>query len=66
VKTNWPAIASAYRTLLDDLSGAAPDAVRAVLEGHAFEDLETIESIHTDSSEGARVLRLLSGKEKAA
>jgi putative phage-type endonuclease len=66
VKTNWPAIASAYRTLLDDLSGAAPDAVRAVLEGHAFEDLDTLQSIHTDSSEGARVLRLLSGKEKAA
>lgn len=66
IKTNWPAIAAAYRTLLDDLSETTPDAVRAALEGHAFEDLGTIESIHTDSSEGARVLRLLSGKEKAA
>lgn len=66
IKTNWPGIASAYRTLLDDLSGTVPDAVRTALEGHAFEDLGTIESIHTDSAEGARVLRLLSGKEQAA
>lgn len=51
-KTNWPAIASAYRKLL---KGVRPD-----------DELDTIESIHTDSSEGARVLRLLSGKENAA
>jgi putative phage-type endonuclease len=44
-RTNWPAIASAYRTLL---------------EGTPDDELDTIVSIHTDTVQGKRPLRLLS------
>ena len=59
VRVNWPAVASAYRKMLDlavDLAEKGElfeyDAVR----GHA----EIIESIHTDTVQGKRPLRLLS------
>lgn len=45
-RTNWPAVASAYRKLAEEVRSA--------------EDLDTLQSIHTDTVEGARVLRLLS------
>jgi putative phage-type endonuclease len=47
-RTNWPAVAAAYRGLLQ--------------ETHTADELDTLQSIHTDPTEGARVLRLLSGK----
>lgn len=43
VRTNWPAVAKAYRELLID---------------RPAEELDAIESIHTETVEGARVLRL--------
>lgn len=48
-RTNWPAVASAYRSLLAD---------------HADDELEAIVSIHSETAQGPRVLRLL--KEKAS
>ncbi len=51
-RTNWPAVAGAYRQLL--LEKEVPT-----------ETVETIESMHTDTVEGARVLRLLSAKGDA-
>jgi putative phage-type endonuclease len=44
-RTNWPAVANAFRELLS---------------GYDADELETLQSIHTDTVEGARVLRLLS------
>lgn len=48
-RTNWPAVASAYRSLLD---------------GHADDELDALVSIHSETAQGPRVLRLL--KEKAS
>jgi putative phage-type endonuclease len=45
-RTNWPAVAGAYRKLLEGVTPA--------------DTLDTLQSIHTDTVEGARVLRLLS------
>lgn len=45
-RTNWPAVASAYRTIAEEVRPA--------------EELDALQSIHTDTVEGARVLRLLS------
>lgn len=45
-RTNWPAVAAAYRTIAEEVKPA--------------EELDVLQSIHTDRSEGARVLRLLS------
>ena len=42
-RVNWPAVAKAYRTLL---------------EGATDHDLDAIESIHSSTVEGPRVLRL--------
>ena len=47
-RTNWPAVASAYRDLLLE-------------RGALVEDLETLASIHTTTSDGPRVLRLSKG-----
>jgi hypothetical protein len=47
-RVNWPAVAKAFRTLL---------AERSISE----ESLAAIESIHSETAEGARVLRLLKG-----
>lgn len=47
-RTNWPAVASGYRALLD---------------GHDADELDAIVSIHSETSQGPRVLRL--SKEKA-
>lgn len=47
-RTNWPAVASAYR---------------ALLAGHDPAELDALVSIHSETSPGPRVLRLL--KEKA-
>lgn len=46
VRTNWPAVAQAYRTLLEGVRPA--------------DELETLVSIHTDTVQGKRPLRLLS------
>jgi putative phage-type endonuclease len=55
VRTNWPAVAKAYRAVLDDL---APDeAVSRYLDDRAI-DLDAIESIHSETVAGPRVLRL--------
>jgi putative phage-type endonuclease len=48
-RTNWPAVAAAYRELLLEVM---PEEER--------EHLDTLQSIQTETSEGARVLRLLS------
>lgn len=45
-RTNWPAVAAAFRTIAQEVRPA--------------EELDTLQSIHTDTAEGARVLRLLS------
>lgn len=45
-RTNWPAVAAAYRTIAEEVKPA--------------DELDVLQSIHTDRSEGARVLRLLS------
>lgn len=47
-RVNWPAVASAYRAIAEEVKPA--------------EELDVLQSIHTDRSEGARVLRLLSSK----
>jgi len=47
VRTNWPTVAGAFKTLLIEKEVSA-------------EVIESIESIHTGTVEGARVLRLLS------
>lgn len=46
-RTNWPAVANAYRALLEEMQSR--------------EDLDAIQSIHSETAEGARVLRLLKG-----
>lgn len=51
-RTNWPALAAAYRALLEEVKPA--------------DELDAIASNHTDPVEGPRVLRLLSGKGAAA
>lgn len=48
-RTNWPAVASAYRQLIT---------------GHAEDELDALVSIHSETAQGPRVLRLL--KEKAS
>jgi putative phage-type endonuclease len=48
-RVNWPAVAAAYRSLLTEVPA---------------EELDAIESTHSETAEGARVLRLLS-KEAA-
>jgi putative phage-type endonuclease len=45
-RTNWPAVAGAYRTMLEETTPT--------------ETLDALQSIHTDTVQGARVLRLLS------
>lgn len=45
-RVNWPAVAAAYRTIAEEVKPA--------------EELDVLQSIHTDRSEGARVLRILS------
>ncbi len=45
-RTNWPAVASAYRSLLEEVQPA--------------EALDVIVSLHTDTAQGVRPLRLLS------
>lgn len=45
-RTNWPAVAAAFRTIAEEVRPA--------------DELDTLQSIHTDTVEGARVLRLLS------
>lgn len=45
-RTNWPAVAAAYRTLLEEVKPA--------------ETLDVIVSLHTDTAQGVRPLRLLS------
>ncbi len=44
-RTNWPAVAAAYRTLLADR--------------HSVDELDTLQSIHSETVQGPRVLRLL-------
>lgn len=44
IRTNWPAVAKAYRSLLDD---------------RPAEELDAIESIHSEAVTGPRVLRLV-------
>jgi len=65
-RTDWPSVAKAYRTLLDELavdrqvgSFRSPTTgdVRMVMPS----DLDVIESIHTSTVEGARVLRPVKG-----
>lgn len=46
VRVNWPAVATAYRRIAEQL-GAAPD------------ELETVQSIHSETVVGPRVLRLV-------
>lgn len=56
VRTNWPAAARAYRTLVEqvvDRSALDAGDRRIVLE-----QLDAIESIHSETVQGARVLRL--------
>jgi len=45
-RTNWPAVASAFRTLLEE-------------RGCEQDTLDTLVSMHSSTSEGARVLRLI-------
>lgn len=45
-RVNWPAVASAFRTIAAEVKPA--------------DELDALQSIHTDTAEGARVLRLLS------
>lgn len=45
IRVNWPAVAGAFRELLADTEA---------------ETLDSLQSIHTETSQGARVLRLLS------
>jgi putative phage-type endonuclease len=52
LRINWPAVANSYRQLL-------------VQQGASEETLETLQSIHSETSPGARVLRL-SFKESAS
>jgi putative phage-type endonuclease len=59
-RVNWPGVATAYRRLLDEVAGV--DCVHLVqaMKEYAIEDLSLVESLHTDTAEGARPLRLLS------
>lgn len=45
-RVNWPAVAAAFRTIAQEV--------------RPTDELDTLQSIHTDTAEGARVLRLLS------
>ena len=63
-RVNWPAVAKAYRELLEGLDAIPelpPELLAAIPDG---ERLDAIQSTHTETSEGARVLRL-SVKEPA-
>lgn len=56
-RTNWPAVAVGYRSLLDDLAGVDCYHLRAALSEQAIEDLDAVRSIHTETVPGPRVLR---------
>ena len=83
-RTNWPAVAKAYRTVIGDLcervsrvgrTASNPDGTNSLvvsdvdfadLEGLSDSvDLDAVESIHTETSAGPRVLRIAL-KETAA
>jgi len=51
-RVNWPAVAKAYRVLLDEEYGHT-----------RCEDLDAVESIHSTTVEGPRVLRPVGGKQ---
>lgn len=55
--TDWKSVAEAYRMLLEDRG-------RAGWSEEAFPDLDTIESIHTNTIPGARVLRVTTKAEE--
>lgn len=56
-RTNWPAVAVGYLTLLDDLTGVDCYHLRAAMSERAIEDLDAVRSIHTETVPGPRVLR---------
>lgn len=66
-RTDWPSVAAAYRTVLDDLDGVSCVHVRQALKERGIETVDitqafrAIESIHTSTVEGARVLRPVKG-----
>lgn len=59
-RTNWPAVASAYREVITGLRYAWNERKEIELASLIDTDLDSLQSIHTDTVEGARVLRLLS------
>ena len=60
-RVNWPAVASAYRERIEAL---VPLLVSAHAPGEILAELDAIQSTHTQTVEGPRVLRL--SKEKAS
>jgi putative phage-type endonuclease len=62
-RVNWPAVASAYRALLDDLAGVDCAHLRQAQRERAIDDLDAVQSIHSETKQGPRPLLL--SKEKA-
>lgn len=58
VRVNWPAVATAYRELLANAAYAMHEGKSIELASVLSTDLDAIESIHTQTAEGPRVLRL--------
>lgn len=55
-RTNWPAVAKAYRVWLEEV--VARSELDADDRRAALDELDAIESIHSETVQGARVLRL--------
>lgn len=56
-RIDWPSVAKDYRGILDDLAGVDCIHLTQRMKEGAIDDLTTIESIHSRTTEGAPVLR---------
>lgn len=60
-RTNWPGVAKAYRSLLARATELECPHVIQAMEEYAVADLATVETLNSETSQGARPLRLLKG-----
>jgi putative phage-type endonuclease len=60
-RINWPAVASGYRALLDDIAGVGCQHLTQAERERALPSLDAVEAVHTQSetAEGYRSIRLL-------
>jgi putative phage-type endonuclease len=63
-RIQWPGVAKAYRSLLARSTELGCEHVAEAMKEYAVADLDTVESLHTDTSPGSRPLRLLKGAKE--